>query len=93
MMEPVRGLVTFMSTLRRGEQPTVFARRGPCIVENFAPFIILRLGSGGELVGGDSARMPRRGAQEPGCDLRRKPMISSARAIAFISLCRRLGRA
>jgi len=43
MMEPVRGLVTFMSTLRRGEQPTVFARRGPCIVENFAPFIFCGL--------------------------------------------------
>jgi hypothetical protein len=39
MMEPVRGLVTFMSTLRRGEQPTVFARRGVCIVENFAPYV------------------------------------------------------
>jgi hypothetical protein len=39
MMEPVQGLVTFMSTLRRGEQPTVFARRGLCIVENFAPYL------------------------------------------------------
>ncbi len=39
MMEPVQGLVAFMSTLRRGEQPTVFARRGLCIIENFAPFI------------------------------------------------------
>ncbi len=39
MMEPVHGLVTFMSTLRRGEQPTVFARQGLCIVENFAPFM------------------------------------------------------
>jgi len=28
MMEPVHGLVAFMSNLRRGEQPTVFARRG-----------------------------------------------------------------
>jgi hypothetical protein len=39
MMEPVHGLVTFMSTLRRGEQPTVFARRGLCILENFAPYL------------------------------------------------------
>ena len=39
MMEPVQGLVIFMSTLRRGEQPTVFARRGLCIVENFAPYL------------------------------------------------------
>jgi hypothetical protein len=39
MMEPVQGLVTFMRTLRRGEQPTVFARRGLCIIENFAPFL------------------------------------------------------
>jgi hypothetical protein len=39
MMEPVHGLVIFMSTLRRGEQPTVFSRRGLCIIENFAPFL------------------------------------------------------
>jgi hypothetical protein len=39
MMEPVHGLVAFMSTLRPGDQPTVFARRGLCIVENFAPFL------------------------------------------------------
>jgi hypothetical protein len=43
MMEPVHGIVTFMSTLRRGEQPTVFARRGLCIVENFAPFLFCGL--------------------------------------------------
>ena len=43
MMEPVRGLVSFMSTLRRGEQPTVFARRGVCIVENFAPYLFCGL--------------------------------------------------
>ena len=43
MMEPVRGLVTFMSSQRRGEQPTVFARRGLCIVENFAPFLFCGL--------------------------------------------------
>ncbi len=43
MMEPVQGLVTFMSTLRRGEQPTVFARRGLCIVENFAPYLFCGL--------------------------------------------------
>jgi len=39
MMLPVQGLVTFMSAPRRGEQPTVFTRRGLCIVENFAPFL------------------------------------------------------
>jgi hypothetical protein len=39
MMEPVQSLVTFMTTLPRGEQPTVFAHRGLCIVENFAPFL------------------------------------------------------
>jgi hypothetical protein len=39
MLEPVKQLVAFMSTLRRGEHPTVFARRGLCIVENFAPFL------------------------------------------------------
>lgn len=43
MLEPVHGLVTFMSSLRRGEQPTVFARRGLCIIENFAPFLFCGL--------------------------------------------------
>jgi hypothetical protein len=43
MMEPVHGLVTFMSTLSRGAQPTVFARRGVCIVENFAPYLFCGL--------------------------------------------------
>jgi hypothetical protein len=43
MMEPVQGLVTFMSTLRRGEQPTVFARRELCIIENFAPYMFCGL--------------------------------------------------
>jgi hypothetical protein len=43
MMEPVQGLVSFMSTLRRGEQPMVFARRGPCIIENFAPYVFCGL--------------------------------------------------
>jgi len=43
MMEPVQDLVTFMSTLRRGEQPTVFARRGLCIVDNFAPYLFCGL--------------------------------------------------
>jgi hypothetical protein len=43
MMEPVHALVTFMSTLRRGEQPTMFARRGLCIVENFAPYLFCGL--------------------------------------------------
>jgi hypothetical protein len=43
MMEPVHGLVAFMSTLRRGEQPTAFARRGTCIIENFAPYLFCGL--------------------------------------------------
>lgn len=43
MMEPVQGLVAFMSTLRRGEQPTVFARRGLCIIENFSPYVFCGL--------------------------------------------------
>jgi hypothetical protein len=43
MMEPVQGLVAFMSAQRRGEQPTVFVRRGLCIVENFAPFLFCGL--------------------------------------------------
>jgi hypothetical protein len=43
MMEPVHGLVNFMSTLSRGAQPTVFAKRGVCIVENFAPYLFCGL--------------------------------------------------
>ncbi len=43
MMAPVHGLVAFMSTLRRGEQPRVFARRGVCIIENFAPYVFCGL--------------------------------------------------
>jgi hypothetical protein len=39
MMAPVRALATFMSTLHRDEHPSVFARKGLCIVENFAPFL------------------------------------------------------
>lgn len=39
MLEPIRGLVAFMSTLRSGEHPDVFVRRGLCIVENFSPYL------------------------------------------------------
>lgn len=39
MMAPVRALAGFMSTLHPGEHPSVFARNGLCIVENFAPFL------------------------------------------------------
>jgi hypothetical protein len=39
MMKPVTGLVAFMSTLRGADHPTVFARGGLCIVENFTPFL------------------------------------------------------
>jgi hypothetical protein len=39
MMAPVRALAAFMSTLPRDEHPSVFARQGLCIVENFAPFL------------------------------------------------------
>lgn len=39
MLKPVHGLVAFMSTLRSGEHPDVFVRRGLCIVENFSPFL------------------------------------------------------
>lgn len=39
MMEPVRALADFMSTLRPDEHATMLARRGLCIVENFAPFL------------------------------------------------------
>jgi hypothetical protein len=39
MLEPVRALVAFMSTLRSGEHPDVFVRHGLCIVENFSPFL------------------------------------------------------
>ena len=39
MMAPVQRLVAFMSTLRAGDHPGVFAAHGVCIVENFAPFL------------------------------------------------------
>jgi hypothetical protein len=39
MLEPVRELVAFMSTLRPGDHPDVFVHRGLCIVENFAPYV------------------------------------------------------
>jgi hypothetical protein len=39
MLAPVSGLVAFMSTLRSGEHPGVFVRRGQCNVENFSPFL------------------------------------------------------
>jgi hypothetical protein len=39
MMAPARALAAFMSTLPPGEHPSAFARKGLCIVENFAPFL------------------------------------------------------
>jgi hypothetical protein len=39
MMEPVRQLAAFMSTLPTGRHATMFATHDVCIVENFAPFI------------------------------------------------------
>lgn len=39
MLEPVHDLVQFMSTRDAGAHPAVFADRGLCIVENFAPFL------------------------------------------------------
>ncbi len=39
MMEPVRALASFMSTLRPEEHASMFAAKGLCIVENFAPFL------------------------------------------------------
>jgi hypothetical protein len=45
MMAPVQALVAFMSTLHPGEHPSVFSRRGLCIVENFAPFLFCGRGA------------------------------------------------
>jgi hypothetical protein len=39
MMQPVRQLVAFMSTLPTGRHATMFATHDVCIVENFAPFV------------------------------------------------------
>lgn len=47
MMAPVRALATFMSTLPAGRHPTMLARRGLCIVENFAPFLFCGPGAAG----------------------------------------------
>ena len=45
MMAPVRALATFMSTLHPNEHPSVFARNGLCIVENFAPYLFCGRGA------------------------------------------------
>lgn len=45
MMAPVRALAAFMSTLPPGKHPSVFARQGLCIVENFAPFLFCGRGA------------------------------------------------
>jgi len=47
MLEPVRGLVEFMSKRKAGAHPEVFANRGLCIVENFAPFLFCGSGAAG----------------------------------------------
>jgi hypothetical protein len=39
MLEPVHELVRFMSTLPAGKHPRVFASRGICIIEDFAPYL------------------------------------------------------
>jgi hypothetical protein len=39
MLEPVHDLVQFMITLPAGQHPRVFATRGLCIIENFAPYL------------------------------------------------------
>jgi hypothetical protein len=39
MLAPVRELADFMSALPRGTHASVFAHKGLCIVENFAPFL------------------------------------------------------
>ena len=39
MMAPVNQLVSFMSHLPPGEHVNAFAKRGVCIVENFAPYL------------------------------------------------------
>jgi hypothetical protein len=45
MMAPVRELAAFMSTLQTDRHPSVFARKGLCIVENFAPFLFCGRGA------------------------------------------------
>jgi hypothetical protein len=39
MLQPVRDLVTFMSSLPPERHVAAFAGRGVCIIENFAPFV------------------------------------------------------
>jgi hypothetical protein len=56
MFKPVRGLVAFMSTLRSGEHPDVFVRRGLCIVENFSPFLFCGPDAQGQWEAGFRAR-------------------------------------
>jgi hypothetical protein len=47
MMEPVRALAVFMSTLRPHEHASMLATQGLCIVENFAPFLFCGPGAAG----------------------------------------------
>ena len=39
MMQPVKALVAFMSTLPLNAHPDMFAQNDPCVVENFAPYV------------------------------------------------------
>jgi hypothetical protein len=39
MLAPVHDLVQFMRTLPAGQHPRVFASRGLCIIEDFAPYL------------------------------------------------------
>lgn len=39
MLEAVHDLVAFMSAPSSANHPRVFAPHGPCIIENFAPFV------------------------------------------------------
>jgi hypothetical protein len=64
MMEPVRALAAFMSTLRADDHPAVFARQGLCIVENFAPFLFCGPGAAGAWEQGFRAHAAEEGLSE-----------------------------
>jgi hypothetical protein len=45
MMEPVRALAAYMSTLPAQQHASMLASKGLCIVENFAPFLFCGAGA------------------------------------------------
>lgn len=65
MMKPVRALAEFMSTLPAHEHATMFAHKGLCIVENFAPFLFCGPGAAAAWEAGLRAHLADEGKLVP----------------------------